>query len=677
MSSSFLHGADYNPDQWLNYPGIIDEDFRLLGLANMNSVSLGIFSWAALEPEEGRYTFDWMDDIFARAGREGVRIVLATPSGGKPHWLALKYPEVRRVRPDGSREPQQGRHNHCLTSPVYRERVRVINTQLARRYGKHPALELWHISNEFNGYCYCNLCVAAFQEWLRERYLTLEALNEAWWARFWSHTYTAWEQVNPVDSSTHGLEIDWQRFMTHQCASFIENELVPIREHSPGMPVTTNMFGYEGYDRNELAKKLDVISWDSYPSWHQDGAELDETRVGAGVAFQHDLFRSLKGNQPFLLMETTPSAVNWYPVSPLERPGIHRLGCLQAVAHGADGVCYFQFRKGRGSSEKFHGAVIDHAGHENTRVFREVSELGGALQKLKAVVGSRVHAEAAVICDYQNRWAIDASRAQQNAHKNYSETCLKNYQPLWQRGIATDVIDSTADFSKYRLVIAPMLYMVRGDVAERLTRFVENGGTLVTTYFSGIVNDTDLCFLGGFPGPLRKLLGIWVEEMDALPDSQRRKIEMVPDAGHGLSGSYEARHFLDLPHLEGARALAVYAEDFYKGRPALTVNECGKGRAYYVASRNDDRFLNDFLGFLAADLQLPRALPIELPHGVTAQTRFAEDGRRFIFVLNFTNRPVTLSLDETQYQDLETGEDVNGSLDLPVFGSRVLVAPRR
>ena len=214
-----LHGADYNPEQWLRYPGVIDEDFRLMKLAHMNSVSLGIFSWAALEPEEGKYDFGWMDDIFTRAEKDGVSVVLATPSGAKPNWLALRYPEIRRVAPNGLRRLQNGRHNHCLTSPVYREKVKAINTRLAERYGRHPSLVMWHVSNEYGGHCWCNFCKDAFRDWLKEKYQTLEALNEAWWTRFWSHTYTAWEEIDDIDDSVNGLTLDWYRFMTHQCRS--------------------------------------------------------------------------------------------------------------------------------------------------------------------------------------------------------------------------------------------------------------------------------------------------------------------------------------------------------------------------------------------------------------------------------------------------------------------------
>lgn len=670
--TGILHGADYNPEQWQNHPEIIDRDFQLLAAAGMNTITVGVFSWAALEPEEGRCDFGWLDDIFARAERQGLRVILATPSGGKPNWLARAYPEIRRVRQDGVRDPQVWRHNHCPTSPIYRDKVAAINTKLAARYGRHTCLELWHLSNEYSGYCYCELCKAAFRDWLRLRYGSLETLNEAYWSRFWSHTFSTWEEIGHIDPSIHGLELDWKRFMTAQCAEFLRLEAEPIRRLSPGVPVTTNfMYLYPGYNYWELAKDLDVVSWDSYPSWHLGSTEDDESLEGATIALHHDVYRSMGGGKPFLLMETTPSQINHSEVSPLRRPGVHRLSSLQAIAHGSDSVCYFQFRKGRGSMEKFHGAVVDHAGHENTRVFREVADLGLALGKIAEVAGAETRARVALIYDWENRWAIEQSRSPQNKHKDYLETCVANYRPLWENGIAVDVVNAEASLEKYALVIAPMLHMIRPGLESRLEDFVRMGGVLVATYQTGVVNESDLCFLGGAPGPLRGVLGVAVEEFDALPDSRRRKVVPMGGAGHGLSGEYQARHFVELIHLEGAEVLATYGDDFYAGYPALTANRFGQGRAYYVASRNDERFHRDFLGSLADDVDLPRALETGLPAGVSASARW-KGGQKYVFLLNFTAHEREVELPTEGYRDLEIGEVCEEILLLGPYGARVI-----
>jgi beta-galactosidase len=388
------------------------------------------------------------------------------------------------------------------------------------------------------------------------------------------------------------------------------------------------------------------------------------------TAFHHDVFRSMKGGKPFLLMETTPSQVNWKQVSPLRRPGVHRLNGLQAVAHGSDAVCYFQLRRSRGSSEQFHGAVIDHSGDENNRVFREVTALGECLEKLNGVVGARVPARVAIISDRESKWALEHCSSAQTENKNYPETLLSYYLPLWKRSIAVDVIDSQASLEPYALVIAPMLFLLDDSRAENLTKFVELGGTLVATYHTGLVDESTRCFTGGAPGPLRKVLGLWVEEFDALPDLARRQVRPLASGGHGLSETYEARHYLDLVHLEGAEALAVYGEDFYAERPALTLNHFGKGHAYYVASRNDERFTDDFLGFLLEDLGVQAALSADLPQGVSAHCRTIGH-QDYCFLLNFTPHPVEISLHDESLEDMETGDLFNTTITLPSFGSRV------
>jgi beta-galactosidase len=670
MPPTLLHGGDYNPEQWAHVPGTWDEDMRLMKLAHVNSASVGIFSWAALEPEEGKFEFGWLDQVLDLLARNNARVILATPSGGKPNWLALKYPEVRRVNLQGVRDPQQRRHNHCWTSPVYREKVRIINTRLAERYRNFSNLHLWHISNEYGGYCYCDLCFAAFQQWLQHRYKTLDALNQAWWSTFWSHTFTGWDQVRTLDFSVQSMVIDFRRFMTDQCCSFIDNEAAPLREQTPHVRITTNLCGLDDdLDYREIAKHLDLVSWDNYPAWHGKGGEENLTETAAWQCMTHDLYRSLKHGEPFLLMESTPSQVNWQSVSRLKKPGVHRLASLSAVAHGSEGVCYFQWRKSRGSTEKWHGAVVDHVGHENTRVFREVAKLGEDLEKLGAVAGSRVEAQAAILFDWDNRWAIELTQHCQNAQKHYVQTVYKHYLPLWKRSIATDIIGGNDELSQYRLVIAPMLHMIRPGVAEAITRFVESGGIFVTTYLAGMVNETDLAFLTGFPGPLRKLLGIWVEETDALFEGQTEKIAAVDGNPLNLTGEYAARDYCDILHLEGAEAVATYASNFYQSTPAVTRHSFGKGHAYYVASRNDDRFLDDFVSAVAKEAKCSGPLNLNLPDGVTL-TRRTNGRQSWFFLMNWTSIAQRISL-PSEMQEVLTSQRTR-SLTLPPYGVSVV-----
>ncbi len=663
-----LHGADYNYEQWLDYPAVLAEDLRLMRAAHCNVMSVGIFSWAMLEPAEGEYQFEWLDRLMDGLADNGLRAILATPSGAKPAWLAHKYPEVRLVDEYGRRHPHRQRHNHCPTSPIYREKVQQINRQLAERYRKHPALFMWHVSNEYCNFgCRCALCLEAFRDWLRSRYGSLDALNYAWWTTFWSHRYSDWTQIEPVDPSCHGLMLDWLRFCSDQVLDFYRHEIVPLREWTPDVPITTNfMQPNVGLDYWQFAPHVDVIAWDSYPRWH---GEQPDNEVAVKTAFFHDLHRSFKA-RPFLLMESTPSVTNWQGISRPKRPGMHLLSSLQAVAHGANGVQYFQWRQSRGGEEKFHGAVVGHRGGREARIFREVTAVGEHLAQLHHLTTTCNQAEVAIVYDLQNEWALNLAQLPRNVEKNYQEQCIAHYRPFWEMGITADVIDSTqTDFSAYKLVVAPMLYMLREGVAARLADFVQNGGTLVLTYLSGLVNESDLCFVGD--SPLRPLLGLWVEETDVLVAHNQQTIEAIPGNVLNLQGIYPVTHYADVLHLEGATAVAHYGHDYYAGQPALTVHEVGHGRAYYLAARTDHTFLADFYGAVRQQVNLLRSLTTPLPEGVTAQVR--GDGReQTIFLLNFQPTAQSVDLGTTGYVDVMTGTAVSGTVELPAYGLRIL-----
>nr|WP_279114403.1 beta-galactosidase [Enterobacter soli] len=670
--AALLHGADYNPEQWENYPGIIEKDIAMMKQAKCNVMSVGIFSWAKLEPREGEYDFAWLDSIIEKLYAAGIHIFLATPTGARPAWMSQKYPEVLRVGRNRVPAMHGGRHNHCMTSPVYRDKTLKINSLLAERYSQHPAVLGWHISNEYGGECHCNLCQERFRDWLKARYKTLDALNHAWWSTFWSHTYTDWSQIESPspqgEVSIHGLNLDWRRFNTAQVTDFCRHEVAPLKAANAELPVTTNFMEYfYDYDYWQLAEAIDFISWDSYPMWHR---EKDETQLACYTAMYHDMMRSLKGGKPFVLMESTPSTTNWQPTSKLKKPGMHILSSMQAVAHGADAVQYFQWRKSRGSVEKFHGAIIDHVGHLDTRVGREVTRLGEMLERLPDVVGCRTEARVAIIFDQQNRWALDDAEGPRNKGMEYEKTVNEHYRPFWEQGIAVDIIDADGDLSQYALVIAPMLYMVREGFAERAEAFVAAGGHLVTTYWSGVVNETDLCHLGGFPGPLRKLVGIWAEEIDCLDDGERNLVQGLAGNASGLQGPYQVRHLCELIHAESAQVLATYRDDFYAGRPAVTVNRFGKGKAWHVASRNDLPFQRDFFAAIINELALPRAIDGDFPPGVVATAR--TDGETtWVFVQNFTAQQQLITLPQG-YTDCMTDAAATGDTVLLAWDCRVL-----
>ncbi len=667
--SFMLHGADYNYEQWLDYPDILAHDFELMKQAKCNVMSVGIFSWSILEPVEGEFHFDWLDTLMDRLAENGMYAILATPSAARPAWLSQKYPEVCLVDENGKRQPHNLRHNHCPTSPIYRQKVGQINTLLAQRYAKHPALMMWHVSNEYGHYnCRCELCLEAFREWLKVRYGSLEALNHAWWTTFWSHRYSDWSQIAPVDPSVHGLMLDWMRFVSDQVLDFYQAETKPLRAITPDIPVTTNFMQPDvGLDYWAFAPHVDLISWDSYPRWH---SRKDEISVAVQTAFYHDLHRSFK-QRPFLLMESTPSVTNWQGISPLKRPSLHQLVSLQAVAHGSNSVQYFQWRQSRGGSEKFHGAVVSHGGHGDTRTFQEVTAVGGLLAQLEPITDSINQAEVALIYDFQNEWALNLAELPRNQDKNYQKRCIAHYRPFWQQGISVDVINSTfTDLSAYKLIIAPMLYMLQPEVSQHLKDFVENGGTLVMTYLSGLVNQSDLVFLGGAPGPIKDLLGLEVEETDALFDHHIQSIQ----PGQNLPlphTSYSVEQIADIIHLQGARSLAQYEHDFYGGSPAVTVNRFGQGQTYYLAGRFEDAFLADFYHWLQKEVGVETAVSATLPTGVTAQVR-STDTTKFTFLLNFNASPTIVDLSDSVYTDVVSGEAVHDNLTLPAYGYRIL-----
>lgn len=658
-----IHGADYNPEQWLRYPEILKKDIELLKEAHMNSVSVGIFSWAHLEPQEGVYDFDWLEEIINNLYQNGIYTVLATPSGAKPLWMSEAHEEIRRVDKHGVRERSGQRHNHCYTSPYYREKVRQIDTKLAERFSRHPGVILWHLSNEYGGECYCPLCVAEFRKWLKEKYGTLDELNHAWWADFWSHTYTSWEQIQPPfsngENSIHGLNLDWRRFVTRQTVDFMNQEIAAVKAVNPEIPCTANLMGfYDGLDYNKFSH-LDVISWDNYPLWHHG----DNVKIAQFSACSHDLMRSIK-RQNFLLMENTPSYTNWSPVSKFKRDGMHLGSAMQALAHGSNSIQYFQFRKSRGSSEKFHGAVVDHVGTNETRVFRDVTQVGKALEQLNdKVYETEVKAEVAILYDWENRWAVENAAGPRNGKKDaegrssgihYVDTVVKHHMAFWSKGIQVDLIDMEKDLDRYKIVVAPMLYMFRAGIQEKLRAFLEKGGTVVMTMHSGIVDETDLCFLGGWPGGMMDVFGVWNETIEGLRDEDRNHLVMEADAPFG--GSYEISELCGILHARGARVLATYGEDFYKGTPVLTVNAYGKGKAYYMAAQTEQKFLDDFYGMLVRDCGVSPAIPVEFPYGVTAHRRSGETD--LIFLENYTGEEKTVDLGR-DYQDVQTSRALN------------------
>lgn len=663
-----MHGGDYNPEQWLDRPDILEEDIRLMKKAGMNCATLGVFSWSVYEPREGEFHFKWLTDIMDKLYANGIYTILATPSGARPAWLDMKYPEAMRADSRGMRAHHGVRHNHCMSSPIFREKVRTVDTELIKAASTHPGLIMWHISNEFGGECYCPLCVKRFQSYLADKFDNdIEKLNSAWWTTFWSHRYNSFDQIEPPfeggEYSIMGLNLEWKRFTTWNTTDFMKSEIALLKSATPQIPVTTNFMPmYEGLDYRVMARELDVISWDSYPFLHNDYESLADTM--AKNSFEHAIMRSMKKDSPFMLMESAPGLVNWHDYNKLKRPGIHRLFSMQAVACGSDTVQYFQWRKGRGSYEQYHGAVIDHLGRSDTRIFKEVAELGALLGSLGELRGSLIRSRAAVIFDWNCWWAVNDMKGLARSTKKYPETVFRAYRALLALGLDVDVISPDDDFTGYSLIVAPMLYMIDEKNARRLADFVQSGNTLAATYLTGYVDDNTLCYLGGFPGSvLKEVFGIVAEEIDTLYPSDCNHIDI---AGGAVVHDYAEILRTDLTDSAGLEILGRYTDDFYAGTPAVTLNKYGRGRACYIGARIDDASFGRIMELLLTEAGISYN---RLPGGIEYHER-EYDGTRFAFYLNYNESAVTVN--GVNGHDLISNEEINGDMVIEGLGVKIV-----
>ncbi len=659
-----LYGGDYNPEQWPE--DIWEEDMRLFKEAHIDIVTLNVFSWAQLQPSEDTYDFSKLDKIMELVQKNGLKVCMATSTAAHPAWMARKYPDILRTEKNGVKRKFGSRHNSCPNSPTYRKYASKLVEKLAERYKDYDNIVCWHISNEFGGECYCENCEKRFRSWVKDKYKTIEEVNRAWNMTFWGHTLYDFEDIVTPDlrseefewdgirTNFQGISLDYARFNSDSLLECFLLEKEILKKYTPDIPVTTNLMGmYKPLDYQKWAEHMDFVSWDNYPTYNAKPYE---------PALSHDLMRGCKNGKPFALMEQTPGVTNWHLYCSLKRPGVMRLYSYQAMAHGADTVMFFQMRRSIGACEKYHSAVIDHVGTSDTRVFREVSALGKELETIgSSILGARSKAEIAIVFDWDNWRAIDWS-AGPSRLLNYCDQIKKYYYALWRNHYPVDIISVKDDLSKYKLVIAPMLYMCKKGYDQTIRSYVENGGTFVTTTFSGYVDDNDLVVTGGYPGKLKDILGIWVEELDALPPEEANSFIYK-------GTEYPAQVLCDVLHLRSANELAKYEKDFYAGAPVITVNAFGAGKAYYCATQSNDDFYKEFLSDVCSECGVQPLLKCDEDLEVTERSNSNGD---FLFVLNHSQEKKEFVLPYDAC-NLVTGDEYFKGKEIKISGKDAMI----
>ncbi len=654
------YGGDYNPEQWPRETW--REDVELMREAGVNLVSVGIFSWALIETAEGEFDFSWLDELLELLHANGIAVDLGTPTASPPAWFFTAHPDARVIDRDGRVMGFGSRGMASHSSPAYREAIFRYADTLAARYAQHPAVVLWHVHNEYGvpvGEDHSAHAAAAFRVWLEKKYGTLDGLNSAWGTAFWGQHYTDWQHINTPAVAPSVVNpaqrLDFARFTDHQLRECFIVERDAIRAHAD-QPITTNFMANQSWTTDLWAwgREVDIVSDDHY-LWAAD----EDAHIGLAIAA--DLSRSVGGGKPWILMEHSTSAVNWQPRNIAKRPGEMARNSLTHLGRGADGILFFQWRAGRSGAEKFHSAMLPHAG-VNSRVFREVTALGADLQRLDAVQGSRVEADVAMLWDFESFWAQDLEWRPTD-DLSHQERIRAFYERLWRDGITCDFALPGHDLSRYKLVIAPAQYLLTAADAENLTRYVEGGGTLLVSYFSAVVDENDAVHPGGFLAPLRDVLGVDVEEHLPLRAGQTASVQTR--SGESLA----ADHWQEALRVETAEVFATYQQGPAATEPAITRNVRGEGTGWYVSTRLDAAALDTLMSAVYADAGIARS---DLPEDLEVVTRQDADAVYRIAV----NHGEDDASFPAAGRELLTGTDVADGFTVAPGGVAVIRSPK-
>ncbi|MBP1044310.1 beta-galactosidase [Vagococcus sp. BWB3-3] len=630
------YGGDYNPEQWDRQT--IIEDMHLMKQAGVTYVSVNIFGWKNIQPAAGVYDFTELDWLLDLLHENDIAIDLANGTASPPAWLVKQSPEVLPIDSFGRRLVHGSRQHYCPTSPIYRQAIQELTENVAQRYGSHPGVVMWHINNEYTCHvhqCFCDQCRQGFQAWLEEKYHQIDQLNQAWATTFWSQAYNDWQEIflpeamptfkNPCQ------ELDYKRFVSDMNLELFQIEKKAVLRHSQGIPIMTNLMGlHEHVDGFKWAQEMDVVSWNTYPNPRET--------LPYAQFLASDLTRSLK-KQPFLIMEQATSAVNWRKINKRKVPGQMRLWSYESIAHGADGLMFFQWRQSQGGAEKFHSAMVTHSGKTDTRIYQEVAQLGNELAQLSELVGTDFVANVAIVFDWENWWALELD-AKPSAEVRYIRQMMSIYQALREAHISVDFVHPTEDLSAYRLVIVQNLYLVSLENSQKLAQYVEAGGTLLVNFFSGIVNENDSVYLGGYPGAFKELLGIEVEEFSPLYPTETGRIS------YG-GKQYPTMIWEEVVHLRGATALAKYESTDLVGMPAITCNKYGQGQAYYLSTQLDSSGYREVISQLLAEMAYEPIYDFLQTEDPAVSITYRESATAIYgFVLNYSQDKIEIQLKE-------------------------------
>ena len=650
---TMLYGGDYNPEQWPRE--VWDEDMRLFKEAHINEVTLNVFSWAQLQPSEDQYDFSKLDEIINLCEKNNLRIVLATGTGAMPSWLTIRHPEVNRIGYNGERLRHSGRENFCASSRVFRHYAVKLAAKMAQRYGSRDSVVAWHVSNEYSGFCWCDKCQAGFRDWLRKRYTTIDALNEAWDNAIWSHDYHSFEEVEIPSGLGDGMQPAWQggtghavigaaaldyrRYYGELVRAEFDAEKAAVRQYDPTTPVTTNFMGtFNDYDYSLWRGSIDFVSWDSYPGYGMSAAD---------TCLPHDLMRSMGRGKAWMLMEQAPSRQNWMPYCFVKRPGQLAEQSWQAIAHGANTIQYFQMRQSRSGCEKFHSAVIGSDGTDRTRTFKEVAALGADLERLSTniLATDPAQAQIALIFDWDSWWGLQFSVGPTPA-LDYVNEIRRWYSELYRRNITIDFAQAGDDLSGYKAVIAPCLFSLDEKEQANLRHYVNNGGRLLLTVMSALTDHEDSLFQGEAPVPLRSQAGVWVEETDSLDEKRPVPLIFAGDRAQSADGAVQSAQTAQSPAGstlfdvlqadDDTQILATYGSEFYAGTPAITFHaSTGQGGVLYCATLPNETAVSRVMDRFLDDLSIKE---ISSPQGVEIARRPGRDGASdLLFIINTTD----------------------------------------